>query len=204
MTIARNRLHGVLTVVFLVVGCLTVGFGMATRVDDEAPCVLECSTPFRECADGLRCCGLSPQEAEDLTHTIFYGELPQMDKTACSYYVVTAYYCRNGTRYSRAMDVKTQCLEETLELCPIMVCPPVIGDPATYRPFFVTTFAEQCDPSGTCVRLRVDGPYSTNDLFRCEEASDCSCFAGASCSSRECVPVVGITLEPRGCPSCDN
>lgn len=101
------------------------------------------------------------------------------------------------------MEVKTQCIEEGLAICPLMVCPPVIGDSSTYRPFFLTTLAQQCDPSGECVWFSIDGPHDTNDLSRCEQASDCSCFADADCDSRVCRPVVGVALRPRGCPSCD-
>ncbi len=191
-------------------GLLAVGCGMATRVDDEPPVedetpwVLDCCTPFRECADGLRKYGLSLQDAEDVTHLIFYGEYPQYDKLGCSYYVVTMYFCRNGIRYNQPMDVKTQCLEENLELCAPMLCPAVVGDTATYRPFFITTLGQQCNPPGACVWFDIDGPYTTNDLTRCEQASDCSCFAEATCESRVCRPVVGVDLQPRGCPSCGN
>ncbi len=81
----------------LVLGTLAIASGMATQSDDESPWVLACCSAYRECSDTFRSCGLVAEEAEALTHLVFYGEFPSDEKIGCSYYVVTFFTAGTGS-----------------------------------------------------------------------------------------------------------
>ncbi len=180
------------------------GVGWSGHVEEtETPWVLDCCSPFRQCANVFLCAGFGDYESEMLAHTIMYGAAATLDKPSCSYYFVPMFYCNNGMRYTRPVEVKSLCIEEGLESCPPMICP--VGDNPPYpQTFFLTQTSAGCDPPDTCVWLRVSGPFSTNDMERCAELelTDCSCWPEADCDSRVCVPVVGVDRVPRGCPAC--
>lgn len=177
--------------------------GMTSPLDDqETPWVLDCCSPFRICADMFHQAGFTEDAAEILAHTVMFGEAPSSEQAGCSYYVVTQYYCVNGVRYYKPIEVQTKCIEEGMNACPIMDCP-LAADGSAQRPFFLTRTASGCDPSNTCVWLEVSGPFDTNNLEKCASIGDCSCWPNVNCDSRECRPLVGInTRRPRGCPTC--
>lgn len=165
-------------------------------VTEPAPWKRVSSGTFLDAYDNFRLAGFTPTEANRLAHIAAFGTEPTAGSEGCHYYVVTVYYCEDGTRRYRLFNAGTVCIENLTGSCPVLSCPP--GEKA----FFKLTTGANCKPDQSCVWIEISQVYSSGDPAICDNLVDCSCWPGLGCAARECVPMSGTPSQPKGCPSC--
>lgn len=182
---------------------LSVSLSAAPAPDgDELAFVDMGGPPGAEIVDALQAAGLDPQAAHSLADLMTFGE-GSMDSADCQYYQVETTWCDATTRRTARTYVGTTCIENLgLHACPTVNCPN--GEEGFFK---LTTAGTGCPsgiPGGTCVFVRITGPFVSSSDGICNNLSGCTCWASATCASRECVPTTGSPNHyPTRCPDCN-